>query len=194
MTCVYENNGAAQSTVQLAPGELVLSGACVAGSERLRSLDAGWNQKVLDPKGSIGISVSSSLEAGSLCVYGFLVAGQADHPIWTALNFTDSGAENSGTTVFSGVPMGHADLLGSDNLTPTLALAYFGAKPVNVTVVNALTSGLGPNGKTVAAVTVPSRSGTTVPLASLSRSGGVSRSMATLENCSDAWSAASTPV
>ncbi len=164
MTCVYERSGVAQSTVQLAPGELVLSAACVAGSERLPSLDAGWNQKALDPKGSIGISVSSSLEAGSLCVYGFLVAGQADHPIWTALNFTDAGAENSGTTVFSGMPMGHADLLGSDTLTPTLALANFGAKPVNVTVVHAVTSGLGPNGRTVATVAVPSRSGTTVPL------------------------------
>jgi hypothetical protein len=165
--CLYEHGNAGQSIVQLAPGAMVLSGACVPGMEQLPSLDAGWNEQALDPKGATGISVASSAGAGALCVYGFVIAGQAAHPIYSALNFTDAGSVNSGTTIFPGVPEGQASLLGTDVYAPALALANFGTTTVTASVVNAATNDNGPTTRTLATVTVPAQSSVTVPLGGL---------------------------
>ncbi len=167
VSCLYEHGGVGQSTVQLAPGAMVLHGACVAGSEQLPSLDAGWNQQTLDSKGAIGISVSSTGGVGALCVYGFAMAGQAGSPIYTSLNFTDAGGLSSGNTVFAGVPIGQQTLLGSDVFTPTLSLTNFGAKAVTATITLAVTNGNGPSGKKLATVTVAGQSSVTVPLGAM---------------------------
>ena len=167
MTCLYEHGDPAQTQVKLAPGEMVLSGACAAGNERLPSLDAGWTQQKVDSKGATGISVTSTGAAGAFCVYGFLMAGQAGSPIYTALNFTDAGAMNSGNTVFAGVPVGAQNHMGSDVFAPALALVNFGTQAVKATVIHAVMSGDGPSGKPAATVTVPGQSSMTVPLASL---------------------------
>ncbi|MGA8581122.1 MAG: hypothetical protein WB579_20710 [Bryobacteraceae bacterium] len=133
-SCFYERGGAAQSAVRLAPGAVVLSGACVAGGEQLASINAGWNQQTLDSKGAAGISVTSTGGVGALCVYGFALSGKAASPIYTALNFTDAGAVGSGNTVFAGVPVGQAGPLGSDVFAPALALTNFGTTPVKATL------------------------------------------------------------
>jgi 3D (Asp-Asp-Asp) domain-containing protein len=170
-SCYYEHGGASQSALKLAPGAVVLSGACGVGSassEQLMSLDGGWNQTTLDNKSAAGIEVTSTGGAEALCVYGFAISGQPSGPVYASLNFTDAGGINSGNTVFAGVPVGQAGPLGSDNFTPALALTNFGTAQVKATVTLAVTGDKGPNGKKLATVTVPGQSSVTVPLGSLS--------------------------
>jgi hypothetical protein len=166
-SCYYEHGGSGQSTVKLAPGAVVLSGACEAGSassEQLMSLDAGWNQTTIENKGAAGIEVTSTGGAGALCVYGFAISGQPSGPVYASLNFTDAGGVNSGNTVFAGVPAGQAGPLGRDNFTPALAMTNFGTAQVKATVTMAVTGDNGPNGKQLATLTVPGLSSVTVPL------------------------------
>ncbi len=168
--CFYEHGGAAQSTLQLAPGAVALSGACGAGSASggpLASLDAGWNQTTLDNKGAAGIEVTSTGGAGALCVYGFAISGQPSGPVYASLNFTDAGSVNTANTVFAGVPVGQGGPLGSDVFAPALGLTNFGTTPVKATVTLAVTGANGPNGQTLATLTVPGQSSATVPLGSM---------------------------
>jgi hypothetical protein len=170
-TCFYEHGGVAQSTLKLAPGVAVLSGACGGGSGSggpLASLDGGWNQTALDSKGATGIEVASSAGAGALSVYGFAISGQPSAPVYSSLNFTDAGSVGAGNTVFAGVPVGQAAPLGTDTFVPVLALTNFGTAPVKTTVTLAATAANGPNGKTLATLTVPAQSSVTVPLGPMS--------------------------
>ncbi len=168
VNCITEHSRSWQSTIQIAPNEMVLTEVCDAANERISDFQSSWHQKASNAKRSIGISVTTTGMPGELGVYGFALSGEHDNPSYTALAFNDIGTVRSSNTVFVGVPVGRTDLLPGDIFNPEIALANFGAEPATANVLYATTDSNAPASKTVATVTLQPQSSQNLVLPALS--------------------------
>ncbi len=126
--------------------------------------------------GAFGLSVAGSGAPGSLAVFGFSWRGASRGAMLSSQNFVDTGTFRSGNTVFTGVPVGAANYLPGALFTPQMALANFGAQPVNATVQFSRTSDSGPEASKVATVSVPAMSAQTIALPDLTGDPGLRNS------------------
>ncbi len=112
----------------------------------------------------------------TLQVFGFSWRGASTGAILSSQNFARSGSFVSSNTVFTGVPVGAANLLPGAFFAPQLGLANFGSRPANATVVFARTTDSGPESTPVAQVRIPAMSAQTVKLPLLAGDPGLRNS------------------
>jgi len=161
ISCITEKGAATQQQVQLAAGGWALLQACTSSSNAAVSLIGDVlvsPDQAASNLGAFGVSVAGSGQTGSLAVFGFSWRGAPRGAMLSSQNFVDAGTFHSGNTVFTGVPVGAANYLPGALFTPQVALANFGAKPVNATVLFSRTTGSGPEPSNVATVSVPAMS------------------------------------
>ena len=179
ISCITEKGAATRQQVKLAAGGWALLQACTSSSNAAVSLIgdalASPAQAAPDP-GAFGVSVAGTGKPGSLAAFGFSWHGAARGAMLSSQNFVDAGTFHSGNTVFTGVPVGAATYLPGAFFTPQVALANFGAKPVNATVLFSRTTGSGPEPSNVAAVSVPAMSSQTIALPVLTGDPGLRNS------------------
>lgn len=118
----------------------------------------------LNSRGAFGIPITGSGSPGSLSVFGFSWRHTARGPLLSSQNFVDAGMVRSGNTVFTGVPVGASNHMPGAVFTPEIAVANFGAKPVNAVVLFAHTDDSGATAAPVATTTVPAFGSKTIAL------------------------------
>lgn len=180
IACITEKGAATGQRVQLRAGGSALLRACTSSSNASVSpLDDTLTPpaRAAAAPGAFGVSVAGSGQPGSLVAFGFSWRGAASGAMLSSQNFVDAGTFRSGNTVFTGVPVGAASHLPGALFTPRVAVANFGAKPVNAKVLFARTSDAGgPEVSNVATVTVPADSAQTIALPSLTGDPGLRNS------------------
>jgi hypothetical protein len=179
ISCITENGAATQQQVQLVAGGWALLSACTSPSDAAVTLIGDVlvspDQAATD-LGAFGVSVAGSGKPGTLAAFSFSWHGAARGAMLSSQNFVDAGTFRSGNTVFTGVPVGAATYLPGAFFTPQVALANFGAKPVNATVLFSRTTGSGPEPSNVATVSVPAMSSQTIALPLLTGDPGLRNS------------------
>jgi hypothetical protein len=179
VSCITEKGASTQQQVKLAAGGWALLQACTSSSNAAVALIGDAlvppGQAAAD-LGAFGLSVAGSGTAGSLAVFGFSWRGAARGALLSSQNFVDAGTFRSGSTVFTGVPVGTATYLPGSFFTPQVALANFGTKPVSATVLFARTTDSGPEPSNVATVSVPAMSSQTIALPLLTGDPGLRNS------------------
>jgi hypothetical protein len=179
ISCITEKSGATAQKVQIAAGGWALLQACTSSSNAAVSV---IGDALVPPAqaaadlGAFGLSVTGSGAPGSLAAFGFSWRGASRGALLSSQNFTDAGTFHSGNTVFTGVPVGAATYLPGAIFTPSVALANFGAKPVNATVLFSRTTDSGPEATNVATVSVPAMTSHTIPLPLLTGDPGMRNS------------------
>ena len=179
IACITEKGAATRQQVQLAAGGWALLQACTNSSNASVGLiDAAlaFPAQALADLGAFGLSVAGSGQPGSLAAFGFSWRGAARGALLSSQNFVDAGTFRSGNTVFTGVPVGAANYLPGALFTPQVAVANFGAKPADATVLFSRTSDSGPEASAVATVSIPAMSAQTIALPPLTGDPGLRNS------------------
>ncbi|MGO9239662.1 MAG: hypothetical protein ACLQBJ_02540 [Bryobacteraceae bacterium] len=170
ITCLAENTGATQQRVPLAAGGSAFVPACSSSVNPAFSLVGDALTAPVPAQanlGAFGISIAGTGTAGTLSAFGFAWRGTTRGPMLSSQNFLDAGLAQSGNVVFTGVPIGAATALPGAVFTPEVAVANFGAKDANATVVFARTDDSGPTATPVATAVVPAMSSKTILLPAL---------------------------
>lgn len=107
------------------------------------------------PAETRGISLTTDGAPGSFAAIGFAPHTTEDGTFFTAVPFSDPKGAKTSTTIFPGLPVGHATLLPGGDYVPELSVANFSTSPANVTVKYSQTSGDVPEVQTVATLVVP---------------------------------------
>lgn len=154
-------------TVQLAPAQMALTDACDPAGSAVLTFNDAWHQADSSNKGAVGLSVTTNGKSGDLAVYGFAARGERNHPAFTAINFIDPGMLRSNNTVFTGVPVGQADLLPGGTFKPEIAVSNFSSQPASVSVLYATTDETGTRSNTLTSATVPPQASRSIELSSL---------------------------
>ena len=114
-----------------------------------------------------GISLTSDAPPGSFAAAGFAPHVTENGTFFTAVPFSDPKGAQTSTTVFPGLPVGHATLLPGGDYAPELSVANFSSTPAHVTVKYSQTTGDTPEVKTVATLLVPAGGSATAKLEGL---------------------------
>jgi hypothetical protein len=136
--CLSQQGGPISNTLELAPNATVTMEICSHGS------DSGGPE-------SLGVQLVSSAGPGQFAAFGITRRHGDSNPILGAIPFTDPKLAASSSTVFAGLPVGAADLLGPGKYKPYVAVANFSLHPAHVTVRFNKTSGN--SGSTIASDT-----------------------------------------
>ncbi len=91
---------------------------------------------------------------GSFAAFALAPHGAGDSPFFSSVLFADPKLVHSPNTIFTGIPLGFASLLGA-NYTPHLSVTNFSTTAVHVRATLARTSGDAPTSQEVAVLTVP---------------------------------------
>jgi len=111
----------------------------------------------------------------------FAAVGLAPHHVeggtfFTAVQFSSPSGAKTSTTVFPGLPVGHATLLPGGDYVPELSVANFSGSPAHVTVKYSQTTGDTPEVKTVTTLVVPAGGTATADLKGLQGDSGLQNS------------------
>ena len=179
VTCLAEKGGATQQQVPLAAGGSAFVQACsnsvnLAFSLVGDALAAPASSPV--SRGAFGLSITGTGAPGTLTAFGFAWRGTSRGPMLSSQNFLDAGLAQSANVVFTGVPIGAATALPGAAFTPEVAVANFGVKAANATVLFARTDDSGSTATPVATAVVPAMSSKTIPLPALSGDSGLRNS------------------
>jgi hypothetical protein len=179
ISCLAENAGATQQQVPLGAGGSAFVQACsnsvnpafsVVGNGLAAPTAAQANL------GAFGLSIAGTGTPGTLTAFGFAWRTTTRGPMLSSQNFLDAGLARSANLVFTGVPIGAATALPGAAFTPEAAVANFGVKDANATVVFARTDDSGPTATPAATVVVPAMSSKTIPLPALTGDPGLRNS------------------
>ncbi|MEO8662529.1 MAG: hypothetical protein ABI693_28975 [Bryobacteraceae bacterium] len=133
--CITEKGAPTQQQVKLRAGGWALLQACTNSTRASFSLIddalAAPAQASAD-RGSFGMSVAGTGPPGTLTAFGFSWRGVARGVLLSSENFVDAATFRSGNTVFTGVPVGVANLLPGSFFTPQVSVVNFGSKPVKL--------------------------------------------------------------
>jgi hypothetical protein len=141
--CIVEHEHR-QKSIELGPQETLVTEACEAKTR------PGWDlQAILDhaeeaPRGVAGISITSDGMPGSFAAFGLSRRTKDGRQSFSSIDFADPMMTMSPNTVFTGIPVGAAPLLGDGKFVPELSLANFSDQSRHVTVKFAHTSGATP--------------------------------------------------
>lgn len=139
LECFAEKASSTKGTVQLSPGELLLVAACDPSKTGRPAITEQMTSDELADRGAVGVSVTSTGMPGDLIVSGFSIYYDDRGPYFSSLNFTDPNAQASSSTIFTGIPVGAADLFPRTVFSPEVAVSNFSLKPAEVTVTLAHT-------------------------------------------------------
>ena len=153
VTCLTKDGGSTRRNYSLAAFQLVTAPACgdpmpadpAAGLEALEPQDGESSER-----GPIGVDASSDTGMGTFAVWGLAPTRSEHSRVVVSMNFINSAQVNSPSMIFAGVPVGVANLLGSEKFTPELAVANFSLTPATVTVSYSPMSANNPENKIVA--------------------------------------------
>jgi hypothetical protein len=188
--CLSSKAETTSATVTLAPNSTVLIQACKRGNPASATSFAnqGVNADEFDDDGevgqsgteAVGIQLVSSAGPGQFAAFGISRRRASGDVVLAALPFSDPKLAASSSTVFAGVPTGHADLLAGGSYKPYVAVANFSLHPAHVTVQFSSTSGATgatSTSKVIASeILVQAREATTVSLADLQGDPGLRNS------------------
>lgn len=168
---IMEKGTVVTQQVRIPPRGMALVNACTAGADApliepgdalIAPRDASSGEARAE---AFGLSVTGDGKPGDLAVFGFSWRRTARGAMLSSQNFLDAGASRSGNTVFTGIPVGTADLLPGSFFTAGAAVANFGLKPVNASLWFARTDGSGPPAPAkLASLTVPPQTARTFVL------------------------------
>jgi len=178
--CLSHHANPISNTLELAPNSTVMTEACSQDHSNPQSLIApGRPANSGDPE-SLGVQLVSNAGPGQFAAFGITQRRGASESIFGAVPFTDPKLTASPSTVFAGLPVGAADLLGQGSYKPYVALANFSLRPTHVTVRFSRTSGL--SGSTIASdtpvgdINLPPQRTQILPLADLQGDSGMRNS------------------
>ena len=138
LQCFAEKTAPTKGSVQLRPQELLLVAACdPAQTGRSAVTDQMFNNQV--DRGSVGVAVSTTGTPGDLITFGFSIYNDDRGPYFSSLNFTNPTEQLSSGTIFTGIPVGAADLFPRTMFQSEVAVSNFSTKPAQVSVTLAHT-------------------------------------------------------
>ena len=138
-------------TVELAPNATVITRPCSLDDFRTESQTDHAKDEKSGKLGAVGVQLVSSAGPGQFAAFGIVGHVGEDDRNFGAVPFSDPKLAASSSTVFAGLPVGAADLLGPGSYKPYVALANFSLRSAHVTVRFSRTSGL--SGSTIASDT-----------------------------------------
>jgi hypothetical protein len=141
LECFSEKAGPTKGKVQLQPGELLLVAACDPTKTGRPAVTEQMTSDQLANRGSVGVSVTTTGTPGDLITFGFSIYRDERGPYFSSLNFTNPMEQLSSGTIFTGIPVGAADLFPRTIFQPEVAVSNFSTKPAEVTVALAHTIG-----------------------------------------------------
>jgi hypothetical protein len=158
--CVLPAGVRFSKTVELKPGETLLTEACAAETTHGFDFQAVWNGAKSTPhRDAVGISLASDAMPGSYAAFALAPHGKEREKFFSAIPFADPKMRISNTVVFAGVPVGRSALLPEGTYVPQLSLANFSDKQATVSVRYSQTSGDSLRFAVVARVAVKADSG-----------------------------------
>jgi hypothetical protein len=138
LQCFAEKTGPTRGTVQLIPGQLLLVAACDPAQTGLAAVNSQMFDDQID-RGSVGIAVSTTGTPGDLITFGFSIYNDERGPYFSSLNFSNPTEQRSSATIFTGIPVGAADLFPRTIFRSEVAVSNFSAKPAEVSITLAHT-------------------------------------------------------
>ena len=114
-----------------------------------------------------GISLTSDAPPGSFAAAGFAKHVTENGTFLTAVPFSDPKGAQTSTTIFPGLPVGHATQLPGGNYVPVLSAANFSTSPARLTIKYSRTTGDTPEFATVTTLLVPAGGTATTKLEGL---------------------------
>ncbi len=164
--CLQQARRSLQRIVDLAPHEMRLVSACGHSAEIRPGVAVVQERAARTPASlrSYGVEVTSQGAPGDVLAYGLALSRRLNQQDVIALNFTDIAAAKSGDTVFTGVPVGRADLLSGETFKPQLSIANFGDQPAGIAVKHAHMDGGTAVSSVVKNLVLPARSTAQVEL------------------------------
>ncbi len=140
LECFAEKTAPTKGTVQLLPGDLLLVAACDPTKiGRTAVAEQIYQDESLPNRGSVGVSVTTTATPGSLMAFGFAVYKDEHGPYFSSLNLTNPTEARSSNIIFTGIPVGPANLFPGTTFHPEVAISNFSAMPAQVTVTLAHT-------------------------------------------------------
>lgn len=133
ITCISQG-GATTKTIVLAAAETVLTSACDPQVSHGATLDTLRRDQQDPPRSPIGVVLGSDAPAGSFSAFGISSHHSPERIFFSSMPFGDPMMANSGTTIFSGVPVGTTHLLPGGRYVPRLTLANFSDKAIHASV------------------------------------------------------------
>ncbi|MGB8474090.1 MAG: hypothetical protein WCE61_08410, partial [Candidatus Acidiferrum sp.] len=141
--CLKENANPDSKIVSLPANATLITNACGGdlNSQSLASIPEEPEQDESLGASAIGIQFISSAGPGQFAAFGLTRRRASGGVLFGAVPFNDPKLAVSPSTVFAGVPVGAADLLGPGLYMPYAAVANFSQRPAHVSVNFSRTSG-----------------------------------------------------
>ena len=127
--------------VDLAPNATVITNACDKGDLGSQPLTDIREEESSNGASPVGIQLSSNAGPAQFAAFGLTRHLAGGELFLGAIPFNDPKTAVSSSTVFAGLPVGAAEILGSGPYEPYLAVANFSLLPAHVTVSFSQTSG-----------------------------------------------------
>ncbi|HEY3459058.1 MAG TPA: hypothetical protein VGK64_31020 [Bryobacteraceae bacterium] len=180
VTCLSQSGRLDGSNLKIRPNQTLLVRGCRAnGHSIIADLDdnSSYSPNLKgDSKKAQGLAVSSSAPAMNLAVFGIAVRGEGVERLLSGIPFWAVDTLKSATAIYPGVPSPQDLAFGGQLFQLRASVANFSTTPRKATVLLSTGSGKDSTQKTIAAMTVPGRSVSTVDLPELTN-GGVTNSI-----------------
>lgn len=164
--CVFERGPAFSKVIILGAGETLVTEACERQTSHMTDSPTALLNRPVQTVATVGIELTSSVPAG-IAAFALAPLGSKDDRFLRAIAFSDPAMTLSPNVVFTGVPVGRANLLPEGNYVPQLALANFSATDAHVQIEYAQTSGNNPSVRIVEQLRVPAGSSQNLKLSGL---------------------------
>ncbi len=153
--CLGEHGLIASKKIELAAGETLVTGACVADSYHGSDFESVLERADETSHGAVGIRLTSDATAPSFAAFALTPHKKHGERFFSNILFSDPKTLNSSNTVFTGVPVGSAKLLPDGRYTPQISVTNFSSKEAHVHVTFAQTSGGKPQSRDVGNISIP---------------------------------------
>jgi hypothetical protein len=153
--CIDEHAKRFLKSVHLLANETLLTEACSDRTIHGGDFDAVNGPASDGLHGPTGISLTSDAMPGSFAAFGLARHKKHGDDHFSAVTFADPKMLSSGTSAFTGVPIGPTSFLPEGNYVPRLCLANFSMADAHVSVRYAHTSGSSANVQDLKSILVP---------------------------------------
>ena len=153
--CIGERGVIASNQVDLGGGMTIISDVCSGRDVHGTDFHAVLGRDDDASHGPLGIKLTSDAMPGSFAAFALAPHRESGDHFFSSVLFTDPMMTNSPNTVFTGIPVGSANLLPDGNYTPRISLTNFSTAEIHAQIEFARTFGETPQSVEVGSLTIP---------------------------------------